>query len=85
MIWEELRGLTSHPTADELYERVKKRLPRISLGTVYRNLEFLWQRGMVRKIEGGGAEAIRSQYGEPLPLPLSQLWPGQRFDAGTDP
>lgn len=31
VILEELRSVTSHPTADELYALVKKRLPRISL------------------------------------------------------
>ncbi len=41
VILEELRQLNSHPTADELYQIVRKRLPRISLGTVYRNLEHL--------------------------------------------
>lgn len=41
VILEELRKLETHPTADELYQIVRKRLPRISLGTVYRNLEHL--------------------------------------------
>ena len=38
VILEELRRQNNHPSADELYERVRKKLPRISLGTVYRNL-----------------------------------------------
>ena len=38
VILEELRKVNSHPSADEIYEIVRKRLPRISLGTVYRNL-----------------------------------------------
>ena len=50
IILEELRSVTSHPTADELYALVKKRLPRISLATVYRNLETLTQAGMVSKL-----------------------------------
>jgi|YelNatPaOPRAMG01_1025707.scaffolds.fasta_scaffold251904_1 Fur family ferric uptake transcriptional regulator len=53
VIWEELYGVTTHPTAEEVYEKVKKRLPRVSLGTVYRNLELLSQTGKIRKIEGG--------------------------------
>ena len=38
VILEELRKVKTHPTADELYSIVRERLPRISLGTVYRNL-----------------------------------------------
>jgi Fur family ferric uptake transcriptional regulator len=34
VILEELRKVNTHPSADELYEMVRKRLPRISLGTV---------------------------------------------------
>ena len=41
LILEELRGMCSHPTAEELYSRVRARMPHISLSTVYRNLEML--------------------------------------------
>ncbi len=54
LILEELRGLTCHPTADELYELVRKRISNISLGTVYRNLELLAANGVILKIETGG-------------------------------
>ncbi len=50
VILEELRKVTSHPTADELYERVRKRLPKISLGTVYRNLDILSSAGIIKKL-----------------------------------
>jgi Fur family ferric uptake transcriptional regulator len=56
VILEELRKVTSHPTADEVYEMARRRLPRISLGTVYRNLEILSAWGMIRKLEMGGAQ-----------------------------
>ncbi|MBW2644383.1 MAG: transcriptional repressor, partial [Deltaproteobacteria bacterium] len=39
VILEELRKLNTHPSADEIYKVVRRHLPRISLGTVYRNLE----------------------------------------------
>lgn len=55
VILEELRRACSHPGADELYARVRKRLPRISLGTVYRNLEVLSANGEIQKIETGGS------------------------------
>ena len=57
VILEELCGLKTHPTAAELYEIVRKRLPRISLGTVYRNLEVLTEDGFVLKLESTGSEA----------------------------
>jgi Fur family ferric uptake transcriptional regulator len=56
LLLEELRKLDSHPTADELYEVVRKRMPHISLGTVYRNLEILSRTGIIRKIELGGKQ-----------------------------
>ncbi|BBD09055.1 Fur family transcriptional regulator [Desulfovibrio ferrophilus] len=56
IILEELRKLTSHPTADELYEIVRERLPRISLGTVYRNLDVLSENGEVLKLESAGSQ-----------------------------
>ncbi|MBW2605494.1 MAG: transcriptional repressor [Deltaproteobacteria bacterium] len=49
-----LRQTNSHPSADEIYERVRKQLPRISLGTVYRNLEVLAGIGLIQKLELGG-------------------------------
>ena len=55
IILEELRKVDSHPSADEVYEMVRKRLPRISLGTVYRNLEILSQKGEIQKLELGCA------------------------------
>ncbi len=53
VILEELRSVTSHPSADEIYELVRKRMPRISLGTVYRNLDILAKCGEIQKLELG--------------------------------
>jgi Fur family transcriptional regulator, peroxide stress response regulator len=52
-----LRHSRSHPTASDVYGAVKERLPKISLGTVYRNLDFLTDIGRVRKLETSGTEA----------------------------
>ena len=54
VILEELRKVYTHPGADEIYTMVRRRLPRISLGTVYRNLEVLAELGEIQKIETGG-------------------------------
>ena len=40
-VYEVLRVAADHPTAAQVYDRVKRFLPRVSLGTVYRNLEKL--------------------------------------------
>jgi len=53
LILDVLRHSRSHPTADEIYEAVRRRLPRISLGTVYRNLDFLAEHGLIKKLEIG--------------------------------
>lgn len=56
IILEELGKVTSHPTANEVYDMVRKRLPRIGLGTVYRNLELMADCGVILKLEVGGTQ-----------------------------
>lgn len=56
MILQELRKSKEHLTADELYECVKKTMPRISLATVYRNLEILSEAGIIAKLEVSGRQ-----------------------------
>jgi len=55
VVLEALAGVRTHPTAEEVYRMVRRRLPRISLGTVYRNLELLSERGLIGKLEAGGS------------------------------
>ena len=42
-----------HPTADWVYSEVKKVIPNISLGTVYRNLNQLHNKGLIKIIQDG--------------------------------
>jgi Fe2+ or Zn2+ uptake regulation protein len=56
VILEELGRALDHPAADEVYLRVRERLPHISLSTVYRNLELLAAEGVIRKIEHGSGQ-----------------------------
>lgn len=56
VILETLRNSKTHPTADALYDRVRKHLPRISLGTVYRNLEVLTSLGEIQTLELSGSQ-----------------------------
>lgn len=58
VILDILRETREHPTAEIIYREARRVLPNISLGTVYRNLNFLRDQGSVREIrpsEGGSS------------------------------
>jgi len=61
VIWEAVKHDKSHPTADQIYDRVRKKLPTISLGTVYRNLQKLVSDKKLQVLMRG-----RSQHFDPL-------------------
>ena len=46
-----LRNTRSHPTADQIYEEVRKDIPNISKGTVYRNLQVLQDDGAITELK----------------------------------
>ena len=46
-----LRNTRSHPTAQQIYSEMRKSDPKISLGTVYRNLALLTAKGSVLRID----------------------------------
>ena len=50
---EVLSAASDHPTAEQILLRVRERLPRISLGTVYRNLEKLRAQNQLRVVNIG--------------------------------
>lgn len=52
-----VRSTMDHPTAGWVFREARRRLPRISLGTVYRNLKQLAQAGLIREIHSGGQQA----------------------------
>ncbi|MCL1925818.1 MAG: transcriptional repressor [Syntrophorhabdaceae bacterium] len=45
-----LQETREHPTAEKIYQNARQIIPNISLGTVYRNLNFLQNQGLVREI-----------------------------------
>jgi len=51
VILEDLRSVKTHPTADEVYEMSRKRVPDISLATVYRNLERMSELGVITRLD----------------------------------
>lgn len=50
---EALMSVKSHPTASEIYDMVREKIPNISLGTVYRNLSVLADEGEILRISTG--------------------------------
>ena len=50
LVMEVVRDSKDHPTAQQVYERAKTRMPRIGLGTVYRNLNILAHEGKLLRI-----------------------------------
>jgi Fe2+ or Zn2+ uptake regulation protein len=52
-----VRQTMDHPTADWVFREARRRMPRISLGTVYRNLKQLAAAGLIREIHSGGQQA----------------------------
>ena len=61
VIWDAVKDETSHPTADQIYAKVRRELPNISLGTVYRNLQKLVADGKLQVLT-----LRRSQRFDPL-------------------
>jgi len=58
VILDILKASCEHPTAETIYREARRVLPNISLGTVYRNLNFLRDQRAVREIrpsDGGSA------------------------------
>lgn len=51
MVLDVVKNRTKHPTADKVYEILKKDHPEISLGTVYRNLNLLAEMGEISRVE----------------------------------
>ena len=50
-----LEGNNNHPTASWIYEQVRRELPHISLGTIYRDLKSLKQEGKIAEIGLAGS------------------------------
>jgi Fur family transcriptional regulator, peroxide stress response regulator len=52
-----LQNTRSHPTADRIYDEVRKDIPNISKGTVYRNLQVLAEDGVISVLHINGAKS----------------------------
>jgi Fur family peroxide stress response transcriptional regulator len=50
-IYSELADTPDHPTAETIYQRIRKKIPTISLDTVYRTLATFARHGLINKVE----------------------------------
>lgn len=48
-----LKSTSIHPTADWIYGELKNEFPKLSPGTVYRNLSILLKQNKIKKIRNG--------------------------------
>jgi Fur family transcriptional regulator, peroxide stress response regulator len=48
-----IRGTDSHPTAEWIYERARQKIPNLSLGMVYRNLNLLVEENAIQRVMTG--------------------------------
>ena len=51
-IYQAVRSSHAHPTAEAVYSQLKPEMPRLSLGTVYRNLRQMAAEGRLAEVDG---------------------------------
>jgi Fe2+ or Zn2+ uptake regulation protein len=56
-VFDYLCAVESHPTAEDVYQAVRRRLPKISLATVYKALEALVDSQLAEKLTSGDGPA----------------------------
>ena len=60
-----VRQSKTHPTAEEIHVKLKPKYPRLSLGTVYRNLHVLAEMGELSEIHfGSGRDRFDARQGK---------------------
>ena len=50
VIYREMLLMGGHPSPEAVYERVRRRIPSISLGTVYKNIRTFVDTGLLREV-----------------------------------
>ena len=50
VVYEVMRGMSGHPSPEEIYARVKRKVPSISLATVYKNVHLFVESGVLREV-----------------------------------
>ena len=50
VLYEVMQTMPGHPSPEEVYARVKRRVPAISLATVYKNIHVFLERGVLKQL-----------------------------------
>ena len=50
VLYETMKTMHGHPSPEEVYARVKKKVPAISLATVYKNINLFVESGVFQKV-----------------------------------
>ncbi len=50
VLYEVMQTMPGHPSPEEVYARVKRRIPAISLATVYKNIHLFVERGVLKEL-----------------------------------
>jgi Fur family peroxide stress response transcriptional regulator len=50
VLYEVMQTMPGHPSPEEVYARVKKRIPAISLATVYKNIHLFVETGVLKEV-----------------------------------
>jgi Fur family ferric uptake transcriptional regulator len=56
MVFDAVQNHMDHPSADQIYRKLRDEDPKISRGTVYRNLNLLAENGEVRHVDMPGVD-----------------------------
>ena len=50
VLYEVMQGMSGHPSPEEIYAKVKRKIPAISLATVYKNIHLFVESGVLREV-----------------------------------
>ena len=50
VLYEVMKSMHGHPSPEEVYAKVKKKIPAISLATVYKNIHLFVENGVFREV-----------------------------------
>lgn len=50
VLYAVMQGLEGHPSPEEIYAEVRRRIPAISLATVYKNIHLFVESGILRQV-----------------------------------